>query len=132
MLHSRYRETQMPYIYHLDSYCKNMSYVLKLSDIDECEAIPGLCEGGLCVNSIGSFKCECPEGETRNPETNACEDLDECEQDNICLNGRCINTDGSYYCSCNTGFIPTQNRKSCIGMMELLYVFGLLFWGQTV
>lgn len=85
-------------------------------DIDECEAIPGLCEGGVCVNSIGSFRCDCPEGQARNPETNSCEDRDECEEDNVCDNGRCVNTDGSYYCSCNQGFIPTQDRKQCIGI----------------
>ena len=85
------------------------------SDIDECEAIPGLCEGGKCINSEGSFSCECPEGQTRNLVSNACEDRDECAEDGVCENGRCVNTDGGYRCICNRGFIPSPQRKSCIG-----------------
>lgn len=29
-----------------------------LTDIDECET-PGICMNGRCVNTDGSFKCEC-------------------------------------------------------------------------
>lgn len=84
-------------------------------DIDECEAIPGLCSGGRCLNTIGSFTCECPEGQARGLSTNRCEDRDECLVPNVCLDGRCVNTDGSYYCVCDAGFIPSQDRKTCIG-----------------
>lgn len=84
-------------------------------DINECEAIPHLCIGGQCVNSIGSFTCECPPGQTRNTQTNRCDDQDECEDENICENGRCVNTQGSYYCLCNPGFIQSPDKKFCIG-----------------
>ncbi len=85
-------------------------------DIDECEAIPALCEGGQCVNTVGSFRCECPPGQERDEETNECREADECQQEGVCENGQCVNTDNGYYCICNKGFISSQDRKSCIGI----------------
>ena len=87
-----------------------------LTDIDECEAIPALCEGGQCVNTIGSFRCNCPPGQERDEETNECREADECQQEGICENGQCVNTDNGYYCICNKGFISSQDRKHCIGI----------------
>ena len=83
----------------------------KCMDIDECEAIPGLCRNGECINSIGSFECVCPEGQAAN-EFQECVDADECaENPDICgPNGKCYNTDPGYYCECKPGFIPTQVR----------------------
>lgn len=34
------------------------------ADVNECEVFPGVCPNGRCVNSKGSFHCECPEGLT--------------------------------------------------------------------
>ena len=33
-------------------------------DINECVLEPGLCRGGTCLNTEGSFVCHCPDGLT--------------------------------------------------------------------
>lgn len=38
--------------------------VLLPVDINECEVFPGVCTNGRCVNTQGSFRCECAEGLT--------------------------------------------------------------------
>jgi len=42
-------------------------------DVNECEAIPGLCFRGRCVNSVGSYSCQCDRGLRRNVRTSLCE-----------------------------------------------------------
>lgn len=42
-------------------------------DVNECIAIPGVCGGGTCVNSVGSYRCECKKGQRQNPITQDCE-----------------------------------------------------------
>ncbi len=66
------------------------------------------------MNSVGSFTCDCPEG-TAMDANQQCVDTDECAADpDLCPDGRCINADPGYYCLCNPGFIPTQDRKTCL------------------
>ena len=42
----------------LINHSKNFTF----SDINECTKHSGMCHGGRCKNTPGSFKCECPAG----------------------------------------------------------------------
>lgn len=35
---------------------------LPLADLNECRAKPGICKNGRCVNTVGSYRCECNDG----------------------------------------------------------------------
>lgn len=45
------------------------------ADINECLELPGLCQGGVCINTFGSFQCECPRGYALNTDTRVCEGI---------------------------------------------------------
>lgn len=46
--------------------------VPSFADIDECERNPLLCRGGICHNTEGSYKCECPPGHQLAANISAC------------------------------------------------------------
>ena len=48
------------------------SNAVSFPDIDECARDPTLCRGGRCVNTPGSYTCQCPEGHELTPTGKAC------------------------------------------------------------
>ena len=73
-----------------------------------------VCEDkSMCVNTPGSYTCDCKDGLTFNETSNACDDVDECEFQGICEeDSTCINTYGTYECECHIGF-ANVNSKEC-------------------
>lgn len=94
-------------------------------DIDECMNYnDNKCPNNTkCVNTEGSFKCECLPGFTDKDPKNPgkkCEDIDECKNKelNKCSKyATCTNTMGSYNCTCTDGYegdgIHCIPRKIC-------------------
>lgn len=79
-------------------------------DVDECEQRGGetghYCHSNTkCVNSLGSYTCECLPGYRRLDKFN-CVELDECTSGKHSCDSHavCINTLGSYHCQCQDGY----------------------------
>lgn len=82
-------------------------------DINECEIMRGLCEGGECKNTDGSFTCVCPEGFEYNSKAQACVDKNECDL-GVCSGGTCINNEGGFLCECPKDYLLSQDGTYCI------------------
>ncbi|XP_063472335.1 adhesion G protein-coupled receptor E2 isoform X10 [Symphalangus syndactylus] len=91
-------------------------------DVDECQQDPRLCKSyGTCVNTLGSYTCQCLPGFKIKPEDpKLCTDVDECSSgQHQCDNSTvCFNTLGSYSCRCRPGWKPKHgipnNQKDTV------------------
>lgn len=84
-------------------------------DIDECLTAE-VCGGHLCVNTEGSYTCNCKEG---------FEMIDgECRDFNECISSACehtcLNNVGSFSCQCYEGFELSEDGLSCEDIDECL------------
>lgn len=53
------------YLLFLQMYHPRLSLhplILCSKDLNECRAKPGICKNGRCVNTVGSYRCECNDG----------------------------------------------------------------------
>ncbi|XP_034188272.2 uncharacterized protein LOC117607997 isoform X1 [Osmia lignaria lignaria] len=89
-------------------------------DVDECREVEDACSSNEeCVNTMGSYTCNCKVGFKRENLTQACVDINECQtQEDSCLpTQRCDNTIGSYTCTrflpCGTGYTLNAATEIC-------------------
>uniref|UniRef100_A0AAY4D5H5 Latent-transforming growth factor beta-binding protein 2 n=1 Tax=Denticeps clupeoides TaxID=299321 RepID=A0AAY4D5H5_9TELE len=81
-------------------------------NVNECIRTPPPCGGGVCENTLGSYRCAtCQSGfKLLNGQ---CSDVNECvETPGICSNGRCENTPGSFRCACRNGYRQEGDRSN--------------------
>lgn len=45
------------------------------ADVDECKLASDVCNGGLCMNTVGSYECRCTAGYQHNITTLKCDGL---------------------------------------------------------
>lgn len=67
-------------------------------EIDECALMPTMCTHGRCMNTPGSFECQCDRGYVYDQDSHQCIDENEClqvKQRNIIFQ---IIFDLKYYC----------------------------------
>ena len=90
------------------------------ADIDECALMPQLCRNGQCLNTLGSFTCQCPTGFFYQQSLHICQDVDEClEPRPPCFGGaKCENTRGSFRCVCPVGYKLAASQRSCVGQCQ--------------
>ncbi|XP_054439323.1 fibrillin-3 [Pteronotus mesoamericanus] len=102
-------------------------------DIDECREIPTICAGGVCVNQVGSFFCECPAGFSYNGVLLLCQDVDECASgESPCQQkAECTNIPGSYHCKCARGYKASPGG-ACVGRNECREIPGVCSHGKCV
>ncbi|KAL3837629.1 hypothetical protein ACJMK2_022975, partial [Sinanodonta woodiana] len=84
----------------------------KCLDIDECNKTSDGCNQ-KCVNTIGSFYCECDAGYALSTDRRTCEDIDECETHLDNCEQICTNAVGSFTCGCFSGFTYNVSMKVC-------------------
>ncbi|XP_051159872.1 uncharacterized protein LOC127280708 isoform X2 [Leptopilina boulardi] len=115
--------------FHCEHFCKEIngeaecfcregfiSEKQKCKDINECEEDNKNCEF-KCVNTEGSYRCECPEGMMLGEDKYTCKDINECvsnEGHGPCQD-TCHNLVGGYECKCDglPGTILSSDNHTC-------------------
>ncbi|EDV27739.1 uncharacterized protein TRIADDRAFT_53736 [Trichoplax adhaerens] len=88
----------------------------KCYDVDECLMGVHSCNQ-TCINSIGSYTCQCNIGFKIATNQRDCEDIDECVQSEPC-HQICNNEYGHYRCACNPGFELDDNNSTCLPLIS--------------
>ena len=72
-----------------------------------------------CVNTPGSYRCECPSLVGWSFDGRTCIDTDECQYPNVCdPQASCNNYPGGFNCSCNIGWRGQGEHPVCSDIDE--------------
>ncbi|KAJ7327683.1 Growth arrest-specific [Desmophyllum pertusum] len=93
------------------------TFIIHLLDIDECLSSNGFCTH-QCVNTAGSYRCECPTGFYLDSNGRSCSDHDECLLSHHGCQHTCNNFDGSFFCSCHSGYALKKDNRTCSDINE--------------
>ncbi|UYV63505.1 FBN1 [Cordylochernes scorpioides] len=90
----------------------------EVDDVDECQGM--VCQNGYCINTVGSFRCDCYRGYVYNPSLLTCDDANECDQSPppCGRSAQCINNPGSYECRCPDGYKLAHSLRDCLDLDE--------------
>ena len=123
-----FKSVKDPHSFTVSDSCEN---------INECEKEPSICPSNNmeCIDTIGSYRCECKPGSEL--VGGICIDIDECNVHPSLQpcgkRGVCSNLPMNFYeCKCNSGYTPSDDKRSCqdnrIGTCFLKYHarYGLL------
>ncbi|XP_078413055.1 EGF-containing fibulin-like extracellular matrix protein 1 isoform X3 [Cetorhinus maximus] len=87
-------------------------------DIDECN-VATYCHHG-CVNTPGSYYCQCNTGFQLASNNHTCRDVNECETSAPC-DHQCFNIVGSFICQCDQGYELNPDKVTCRDVDECAY-----------
>ena len=91
-------------------------------DEDECD-YNNSCQH-LCVNTEGSFHCDCNEGYKLDSNGSSCVDINECHESNGGCELGCRNIIGSYECYCYHGY-ERKNGTHCDTELQCIVVHNI-------
>ncbi|XP_015271933.1 PREDICTED: matrilin-3 [Gekko japonicus] len=80
--------------------------------VDACALGTHNCEQ-ICVTSDGSWRCDCYEGYTLNPDKRTCSTRETCASGTHNCEQICVSTDDSWRCDCNEGYTLNPDMRTC-------------------
>nr|Q8C088.1 RecName: Full=EGF-like and EMI domain-containing protein 1; Flags: Precursor [Mus musculus]BAC27650.1 unnamed protein product [Mus musculus] len=85
-------------------------------NVDECAVVNGGCQQ-RCINTLGTFHCECDTGYRRHADERTCIKTDPCAGANGCAH-LCQTENGMARCACHAGYQLSEDKKACEDINE--------------